>query len=70
MIQSSSKWNDGKHSKYEFSTIMPIYVLIENKKNAISVIGRGGLWGCETSKIPYFLDKWHRNGVKVVRLTR
>jgi hypothetical protein len=33
-------------------------------------MGRGGLQGCETSRLSHFLDNRLRDGVEVVSLTR
>jgi hypothetical protein len=43
-------------------------VLHEGK--AIPVTGRGGPYGCETSRLPDFLDNLLTDGGKVVSLTR
>jgi hypothetical protein len=40
------------------------------KDKAIPVTGRGGLYGCETSKLPQFLDIRPTDGGEVVSLTR
>jgi hypothetical protein len=37
---------------------------------AIPVTGRGGPYGCETSRIPHFLDNRLTDGGKVVSLRR
>jgi hypothetical protein len=39
------------------------------KGEAIPVTGRGGPWGCETSRFPHFLDNWLTDGSEVVSLT-
>jgi hypothetical protein len=45
---------------------------IQNKKKgkAIPVTGRQEPLGCETSRIPHFLDNWFIDGGEVVSLTR
>jgi hypothetical protein len=40
------------------------------KGKAIPVSGREGPQGCETSRLPHFLDNRLTNGSKVVSLTR
>jgi hypothetical protein len=40
------------------------------KGKANPVTGRGGQYGCETSRLPYFLDNRLIDGGKVVSLTR
>jgi hypothetical protein len=40
------------------------------KAKAIPVTGRGGPYGCETSRFPHFLDSRRTDGGKVVSLTR
>jgi hypothetical protein len=37
---------------------------------AISVTGRGGPYGCETSRFSHFLDNFLTDGGEVVSLTR
>jgi hypothetical protein len=37
---------------------------------AIPVIGREGPWGCQTSRLPYFLDNRLTDGGKVASLTQ
>jgi hypothetical protein len=37
---------------------------------AVPVTGRGGLYGCETSRLPRFLDNLLTNGGEVASLTR
>jgi hypothetical protein len=44
------------------------YISPEGK--AIPVTGRGGLEGCETSRLPYFLENRLTDGSEVVSLTR
>jgi hypothetical protein len=39
------------------------------KGKANSVTGRGGPYGCETSRLPHFLDNRLTDGSKVVSLT-
>jgi hypothetical protein len=45
-------------------------VLRKNKGKAIPVTGRGGPQGCETSRLPHFLDNRLTDGAEVVSLTR
>jgi hypothetical protein len=40
------------------------------KCRAIPVIGLGGPQGCETSRIPYFLDNWLTDGGETLSLIR
>jgi hypothetical protein len=42
----------------------------EGKVKAISVKDRGGSQGCETSRLPHFLDNRLTDGGEVVSLTR
>jgi hypothetical protein len=44
--------------------------MIIKKGKAIAVTGRGSPYGCETSRLPHFLDSWLTDGGKVVSLTR
>jgi hypothetical protein len=37
------------------------------KGKAIPVAGREGPWGCETSRLPHFLDNQHTDGGEVSR---
>jgi hypothetical protein len=41
-----------------------------NKGKVIPVTGREDLWGCETSRLPHFLDNQLKDGGEVVSLTR
>jgi hypothetical protein len=34
------------------------------------VTSRGGLWGCETSRLPHFIENRLKDGGEVVSLTR
>jgi hypothetical protein len=45
------------------------YILLKKCK-AIPVTGRGGPQGCETSRLPHFLDNWLTDGGEVVSLRR
>jgi hypothetical protein len=51
-----------------FSPSLCFILLLKGK--AIPVTGREGLWGCETSRLPHFLDNRLTDGDKVVSLTR
>jgi hypothetical protein len=42
----------------------------KKKGKAIPVTGRGGPYGCETSRLPHFLDSHLTDGAEVVSLTR
>jgi hypothetical protein len=46
-----------------------IYMLYHVKGKAIRVTGRGGPQGCETSRLPHFLDNRLTDGGEVVSLT-
>jgi hypothetical protein len=56
--------------------IAPILILLheislcKKKSKAIPVTGHGGPWGCETSRLPRFLDARLTDDGKVVSLTR
>jgi hypothetical protein len=43
--------------------------LIRVKSKAVPVTGRGGLWGCETLRIPHCLDNRLKDGGEVVSPT-
>jgi hypothetical protein len=45
-----------------------IVQLVQGKGKSIPVTGHGGPNGCETSRIPYFLDNRLTEGVEVVNL--
>jgi hypothetical protein len=49
---------------------MSIDEVEKNKGKTIPVTGRGGPYGCETSRLPHFLDSRLTDGVEVVSLTR
>jgi hypothetical protein len=46
------------------------YVKIKKKRKLIPVTGRGGPQGCETSRLPHFLDNRLTDGSEVISLTR
>jgi hypothetical protein len=48
----------------------PICAHGKKKDKAIPVTGRGGPWGCETSRLPHLLDNRFTDGGEVVSLTR
>jgi hypothetical protein len=41
---------------------------LQKKIAAIPVTSRGGPWGCQTSKLPHFLDNRHTDGGEVASL--
>jgi hypothetical protein len=43
---------------------------VKGEGKAIPVTGRGGPYGCETSRLPHFLDNRLTDGGEVVSLTR
>jgi hypothetical protein len=45
-------------------------VAVHVKSEAIPVTGRGGPEGCETSRLPHFLDNRLTDGGELVSLTR
>jgi hypothetical protein len=47
-----------------------LLLLLLLKANAIPVIGRGGPWDCETSRLQHFLDNRLTDGGEVLSLTR
>jgi hypothetical protein len=50
---------------------MPNTLVKKTKYEVAPVTGRGGPQGCETSRLPYFLEKWaNTDGGEVVSLTR
>jgi hypothetical protein len=58
-----------KHKVLE--RICATYTLIYiYRGKAIPVTGSAGPWGCETSRLPHFLDNRLTDGGKVVSLTR
>jgi hypothetical protein len=44
--------------------------IVKSKGKVIPVTGRGGPWGCKTSRLPHFLDNRLTDGGEVVSLTR
>jgi hypothetical protein len=40
------------------------------KRKVIPVTGRGDPWGCETSRLLYYLDNWLTDGSEAVSITR
>jgi hypothetical protein len=42
----------------------------DKKGKTVPVTGREGPQGCETSRLPHYLDNWLRDGREVVSLTR
>jgi hypothetical protein len=44
--------------------------MVKKKKVKLSITGHGGPYGCETSKLPHFLDNQLTDGGEVVSLTR
>jgi hypothetical protein len=54
------------------SSVTKTFPVIKKKEKgkAIPVTGHGGRQGCETSRLPYFLDTRLTDGDKVVSLTR
>jgi hypothetical protein len=42
---------------------------MKRKVKAIPVTGRGGPQGCETLRLPHFIDSWLTDGGEVVSLT-
>jgi hypothetical protein len=71
-----------KAAVYSFETSINVYELhgvtsdrnvsereLYVKGKAFPVIGRGGRKGCETSRLPHFLDSRHKDGGEVVSRT-
>jgi hypothetical protein len=46
------------------------FLTLSHKGKAIPVTGRGGPYGCETSRLPHFLDNRLSDGGDVVSFTR
>jgi hypothetical protein len=53
-----------------FTVLLYFYNTFFKKGKAIPVIGRGGPWGCEASRLPPFLENRLTDGGEVVSLTR
>jgi hypothetical protein len=53
-----------------FSSMLLTFIIVGVKCKAIPVTGRGGPQGCETSRLPHFLDNRFTDGGEVVSLTR
>jgi hypothetical protein len=53
---------------YNLNNDTSLYNLVKGK--AIPVTGRGGPYGCETSRLPHFLDNPLTDGDESVSLTR
>jgi hypothetical protein len=45
-------------------------LVLKEKSNAILITGRGGPKGCETSRLPYFLDDRLTDGGEDISLPR
>jgi hypothetical protein len=67
--------------RFIFQVLSHVYILLVRttvtscirkvkKGKAIPVTGREGPYGCETSRLPHFLDNRLTDGGKVVSLTR
>jgi hypothetical protein len=54
-------------SAHSPSLYRPLFSLA---KKAVPITGRGGQLGCETSRLPHFLDNRLTDGGEVVSLTR
>jgi hypothetical protein len=46
------------------------YSNLKKEGEVIPVTGRGGLYGCETSRLPHFLNNWLTVGGEIISLTR
>jgi hypothetical protein len=46
-----------------------MHIIMCKNGKAILVTGHGGPQGCETLKLPHFLDNWFTNGDETVSLT-
>jgi hypothetical protein len=49
---------------------MDVRAASKKKRKAIPVPGHKDPQGCETLRVPHNLDNWHKEGGKVVSLTR
>jgi hypothetical protein len=59
---------NGTDPKTSCWMIYPLTRLVKKKSKAILVIGCGDPQVCETSQLPNFLDRWLKDGDKVVSL--
>jgi hypothetical protein len=64
VVRSFNKLNIGRHLKIH----NPIVTFVKVKDKVIPVTGHGGPYGCETSRLPHFLDSWLTDGGEVVSL--
>jgi hypothetical protein len=53
----------------EMMIMIIIIIMIIIKRKDIPVTGRGGLYGCERSRLPHFFDKRLTDGGEAVSLT-
>jgi hypothetical protein len=49
-------------TKLAYITMLSTGLKSKTISNPILVTGRGSPWGCETSKVPHFLDNWLIDG--------
>jgi hypothetical protein len=76
LLESPSYLRKYKENDYGFSkfwSALPSYILhvrLKKKGRAIPVTGRGSPYGCETSRLPHFLDNQLTDYGEVVSLTR
>jgi hypothetical protein len=58
------------HRLFHVNTSDEQRIVLDKKGNAIPVRSCGGPYGCETSRLPHFLDNRLTDGSEVVNLTR